>query len=174
MKSTTILALGTIFVLQSSYAKRPKPPVRAFDAPGAPTFISLDKEGQVNPPVDTVGNYLIGPVYKAAPERKAHKDVPKGKVRQFNIDSKTTKLLNPGIARKEFGKVNPKNFKTLIVETHEIDYSRKITVYIPAHTKRAALPRSWFVMTDRKENPTKLSLTSSTISLLRSVFLPWS
>ena len=139
MKSTTILALGTIFVLQSSYAKRPKPPVRAFDAPGAPTFIRLDKEGQVNPPVDTVGNYLIGPVYKAAPERKAHKDVPKGKVRQFNIDSKTTKLLNPGIARKEFGKVDPQNFKTLIVETHEIDYSRKITVYIPAQYKAGSV-----------------------------------
>ncbi|RZN82574.1 MAG: esterase family protein, partial [Verrucomicrobiaceae bacterium] len=100
MKSTTLLALGTIFVLQSSYAKRPKPPVRAFDAPGAPTFIRLDNKVQVNPPVDAVGNYLIGPVYKAAPERNDVKNVPYGKVTQFNIDSKTTKLLNPGIARK--------------------------------------------------------------------------
>jgi hypothetical protein len=31
-----------------------------------------------------------------------------------------------------FGKVDPKNPKTLIVETHTIDYKRQITVYIPA------------------------------------------
>src|SRR4029077_8688385 len=67
-----------------------------------------------------------------APERNAVKGVPQGKVQQFVIDSKETKLLNPGIARKEFGKVDPKNPKTLIVETHNIDYKRKITVYIPA------------------------------------------
>src|SRR5258708_3030795 len=46
--------------------------------------------------------------------------------------SKETKLFNPGIARKVFGKVDPKNPKTLIVETHTIDYKRQITVYIPA------------------------------------------
>jgi hypothetical protein len=51
------------------------------------------------------------------------------------IDSKETKLLNPGIARKEFGKVDPSNPKTLIVETHNSDYKRKITVYIPAQYK---------------------------------------
>jgi enterochelin esterase-like enzyme len=40
--------------------------------------------------------------------------------------------LNPGIARKVFGTVDPKNLRTLIVDTHEIDYKRQITVYIPA------------------------------------------
>eukprot|EP00913_Durusdinium_trenchii_P023301 g21879.t1 len=55
-----------------------------------------------------------------------------GTVRQFTINSKDTKLFNPGIARKVFGKVDPKNPKTLIVDTHEIDYKRQITVYIPA------------------------------------------
>jgi enterochelin esterase-like enzyme len=68
----------------------------------------------------------------AAPERKAVKGVPQGKVEQFVIDSKETKLLNPGIARKVFGKVDPDNPKTLIVETHNIDYKRAITVYVPA------------------------------------------
>ena len=58
--------------------------------------------------------------------------VPQGKVKQFTIDSKETKLFNPGIARKVFGKVDPNNPKTLIVETHTIDYKRQITVYIPA------------------------------------------
>ncbi len=56
-------------------------------------------------------------------------------MQQFSIDSRDTKLLNPGIARKEFGRVDPDNPKTLIVDTHEIDYVRQITVYIPAQYK---------------------------------------
>ena len=83
-------------------------------------------------------NFVIGPKYVAAPERKAVDGVPKGKVQQFVIDSKETKTLNPGIARKVFGKVDPNNPKTLIVETHEIDYKRAITVYIPAQHKAGA------------------------------------
>src|SRR5271166_2665416 len=106
------------------------PPVRKFDDPGSPPFKVL-KTGQ-NPPLDVDGNFVIGPEYVPAPERKTVKGVPQGKVQQFDIDSKETKLLNPGIARKVFGKVDPKNPKTLIVETHNIDYKRKITVYIPA------------------------------------------
>src|SRR5947209_559608 len=109
------------------------PPVRKFDDPGSPPFTVL-KKGE-NPPLDVDGNFVIGPEYVPAPERKTVEDVPQGKVQQFVIDSKETKLLNPGIARKEFGKVDPKNPKTLIVETHNIDYKRKITVYIPAQYK---------------------------------------
>jgi enterochelin esterase-like enzyme len=105
-------------------------PVRAYDAKGAPPFKVL-KEGE-NPPLDAIGNFAIGPHYVPAPERKKMEGVPEGKVQQFVIDSKETKLFNPGIARNEFGKVDPKNPKTLIVETHPIDYKRAITVYIPA------------------------------------------
>src|SRR6516164_9455327 len=105
-------------------------PVRKYDDKGAPPFKVL-KEGE-NPPLDAYGNFVIGPKYTPAPERKVVEGVPQGKVRQFEIDSKETKLLNPGIARKEFGMVDPRNPKTLIVETHNIDYKRKITVYIPA------------------------------------------
>ena len=120
-------------------AKRPKPPVRSFDAPGAPKFIRLDDKPGVNPPVDAVGNFLIGPDYRPAPEHRIPKDSPRGKVSQFTIDSKNTKLLNPGIARKVFGQVDPKNPKTLMVETHEIDYVRQITVYVPAQYKKGNL-----------------------------------
>jgi enterochelin esterase family protein len=105
-------------------------PVRKYDDKGAPPFKVL-KEGE-NPPLDASGNFVIGPTYTPAPERKVVEGVPQGKVQQFEIDSKETKLLNPGIARKELGKVDPENPKTLIVETHHIDYQRKITVYIPA------------------------------------------
>ena len=108
-------------------------PVRKYDDNGAPPFKVL-KEGE-NPPLDANDNFVIGPKYVPAPERKKVEGVPEGKVEQFVIDSKETKLFNPGIARKEFGKVDPKNPKTLIVETHTIDYKRKITVYIPAQYK---------------------------------------
>jgi enterochelin esterase-like enzyme len=108
-------------------------PVRMYDDKGAPPFKVL-KEGE-NPPLDAYDNFVIGPKYVPAPERKKTDGVPEGKVEQFAIDSKETKLFNPGIARKEFGKVDPKNLKTLIVETHTIDYKRAITVYIPAQYK---------------------------------------
>ena len=117
----------TFLFTQTAFAQ---PPVRKFDDPGSPPFKVL-KTGE-NPPLDADGNFVIGPEYKPAPERKVVEGVPQGKVKQFTIDSKETKLFNPGIARKVFGKVDPKNPKTLIVETHTIDYKRQITVYIPA------------------------------------------
>jgi iron(III)-enterobactin esterase len=110
-----------------------QPPARKFDAPGAPPFKAL-KEGE-NPPLDANDNFVIGPKYVPAPERKKVDGVPEGKVEQFVIDSKETRLFNPGIARKEFGKVDPSNPKTLIVETHTIDYKRRVGVYIPAQYK---------------------------------------
>src|SRR5215472_9443013 len=108
-------------------------PVRKYDDKGAPPFKVL-KEGE-NPPLDAYDNFVIGPKYVPAPERKKTDGVPEGKVEQFVIDSKDTKLFNPGLARNQFGKVDPNNPKTLIVETHPIDYKRAITVYIPAQYK---------------------------------------
>ncbi len=108
-------------------------PVRKYDDKGTPPFKVL-KEGE-HPPLDAYDNFVIGPKYVPAPERKVVEDVPKGKVEQFTIDSKETKLFNPGIARKQFGKVDPDNPKTLIVETHKIDYKRRVGVYIPAQYK---------------------------------------
>ncbi len=112
--------------------KRPTPPTRAFDAPGSPEFVRLDGKPGANPPADADGNFVIGPDYAPAPERNVVEGVPRGKVMQFTMDSRDGKLFNPGIARNEFGKVDPDNPKTLIVETHPIDYTRQITVYVPA------------------------------------------
>jgi enterochelin esterase-like enzyme len=128
-KAQSVLLL-TLFTCSTLVAA---PPVRKYDDPGSPPFKVLGK-GE-NPPLDADGNFVIGPEYVPAVERKVVDGVPQGKVQQFDIDSKETKLLNPGIARKEFGKVDPNNPKTLIVETHNIDYKRKITVYIPAQYK---------------------------------------
>ncbi len=125
-----ITFLITVLACSSSSAA---PPVRKFDDPGAPPFKVL-KEGE-NPPLDANSSFVIGPKYVPAPERKKVDGVPEGKVEQFVIDSKETKLFNPGIARDVFGKVDPSNPKTLIVETHNIDYKRKVGVYIPAHYK---------------------------------------
>ena len=107
---------------------RPQPPTRPFDAPGTPKFTRLDGKPGVNPPVDADGDFLVGPEYVAGPETKVVAGVPAGKVQQFSIDSKDCKRFNPGIARDVFGTVDPKNPKTLIVETHPIDYKRTITV----------------------------------------------
>src|SRR6476659_6739588 len=122
--------LDTVLACSSVLAQ---PQARQFDAPGAPPFKVL-KEGE-NPPLDAYDNFVIGPNYVPAPERKKVDGVPEGKVQQFEIDSKETKLFNPGIARNTFGKVDPNNPKTLIVETHTIDYKRAITVYVPAQYK---------------------------------------
>jgi iron(III)-enterobactin esterase len=125
-----ITLLITTFACSSLLAA---PPVRKFDDPGAPPFKVL-KEGE-NPPLDAIGNFVVGPKYVRATERKKVDGVAEGTVKQFVIDSKETKLFNPGIARDKFGKVDPNNPKTLVVETHNIDYKRKITVYIPSQYK---------------------------------------
>jgi hypothetical protein len=125
-----VFLIGTFAFLGTGFAE---PPVRQFDAPGAPPFTVL-KSGE-NPPLDAYDNYVIGPDYVRDPENNEAEGVPQGKVQQFTIDSKETKLFNPGIARNEFGTVDPNNPKTLIVDTHEIDYMRQITVYIPAQYK---------------------------------------
>ena len=118
--SITLLACSTALA---------QPQARKFDDPNAPPFTVLE-EGE-NPPLDAYDNFVIGPDYVPATERMKVEGVPEGRVEEFVIDSTETKLFNPGIARDEFGKVDPSNPKTLIVETHPIDYMRKVGVYIP-------------------------------------------
>jgi len=132
LRTFLIPGLATLSLSLFAAEKKPEPPTRPFDAPGAPEFIRLDGKPGVNPPLDADGDFLVGPEYVAAPETKVIPGVPQGRVEQFLIDSTTTERFNPGIARDEFGIVDPDNPKTLIVETHEIDYKRAITVYIPA------------------------------------------
>lgn len=109
-----------------------QPPTRPFDAPGTPKFTRLDGKPGASPPADVDGDFLVGPDYKVSPEMKVVEGVPQGKVQQFVMHSKDCQRFNPGIARKVFGTPDPNNPKTLIVETHNIDYNRTITVYIPA------------------------------------------
>ena len=128
------LRTAVLLTLFASSVSSAQPPVRKYDDKGAPPFKVL-KEGE-NPALDAHDNFVIGPKYVPAPERKKVEGVPEGKVEQFEIDSKDTKLFNPGTSRgKTTPKLDPNNPKTVIVETHAIDYKRKIGVYIPAGYK---------------------------------------
>ncbi|MFM8274320.1 MAG: alpha/beta hydrolase [Gemmata sp.] len=132
------LRTALLLTLFASAVASAQPPVRKHDDKGAPPF-KLLKEGE-NPPLDAYDNYVIGPKYVPAPERKRVEGVPEGKVEQFEIDSKDTMLFNPGISRgKTAPKLDPNNPKTVIVETHAIDYKRKIGVYIPPGYKEGTL-----------------------------------
>jgi enterochelin esterase-like enzyme len=153
-KSPARVALAVIGVLSclavrggeqkaSPEPARPVPPTRAPDGPYAPAFIVLGaKSGDAPfhaapgavPPVNTDGNFLIGPDYLPAPELAAHPGVPEGRVEQFTMDSKDSRFY-PGIGRDVFGTVDPNNPKTLIVNTHPAPYKRTITVYIPDQYK---------------------------------------
>jgi iron(III)-enterobactin esterase len=114
----------------ASPTPQPSPPTRAVDGPGAPRFTVVGKPG-ANAPADADGDFVIGPDYRPAPELTVVEGVPHGTVRQFTMDSKDSRFY-PGIARDVFGTVDPKNPKTLIVETHPQPWQRAITVYVPA------------------------------------------
>jgi enterochelin esterase-like enzyme len=58
--------------------------------------------------------------------------VPKGKIINFTMESTDSKIY-PGIARDEFGTVDPTNPAKLLVPTsHPQPYSRRVQVYVPS------------------------------------------
>ena len=130
----TAWLLNPLFILALVTTVEAQPPIRLFNAPNAPKFTLLNA-GQ-SPPINAYDNFVIGPDYIPANENKRNPKVPHGSVSQFTIDSKETRIFNPGIARDEFGIVDPNNPNTLIVETREIDYQRQITVYLPPNHDR--------------------------------------
>jgi iron(III)-enterobactin esterase len=122
------LMLASLAAAQTS---RPAPPTRTVNDAGAPKFKVMGG----NAPVDAVGDFVIGPSYRPAPELNAVQGVPQGSVQQFTMDSKDSKFYS-GIAREVFGTVDPNNPKALIVNTHDQPYQRTITVYIPKQYKK--------------------------------------
>ena len=161
---------SAVFVTVANGAERKPAPTRLATEPGTPALVAagtnaealaraaLNKapstndaaanptsaEPGANPPLNVDGNFLVGPVYKAAPELEVAlgsayvaapqstviPGVPQGSVQQFSMES-TNSRFYPGIARKAFGTVDPSNPKTLIVETHPTNYTRTVTVYVP-------------------------------------------
>jgi iron(III)-enterobactin esterase len=125
---------------------RPTPPTRPPDGPGAPKWTVVGAQpgsaepraaAGMNPPADRNGDFLIGPVYRPAPEFTAVPGVPEGTVGQFTLESKDSRFY-PGVARDVFGTVDPNNPKTLIVDTHPRPWKRAITVYVPAQYKKGS------------------------------------
>jgi hypothetical protein len=125
-KLSTLILIAALACTAVSTAQ----PVRMYEDKGAPPFKVL-KEGE-NPPLDAYDNFVIGPKYLPAPERKKIDGVPEGKVVHFEFESKETKLFNPGIKRDKFGTVDPNNPKTLIL----------------LNTRTAPKRRSWWFTTD--------------------------
>jgi enterochelin esterase-like enzyme len=132
---TPLALLSLAFAVSALAADppRPTPPTRAPDGPGAPPFTRVAPGG--NAPVDTGGNFVIGPDYLPAPELTVREGVPQGTVRQFTMKSQDSRFY-PGIARDRFGSVDPGNPRTLVVETHPQSWERAITVYVPAQYRR--------------------------------------
>jgi enterochelin esterase family protein len=130
------VAFGADTPTPTPAAQPTPPPTRAIDGPGAPRFTVVRGPG-ANAPRDQGGDFAIGPEYRPAPELSVAPGVPRGRVLQFTMESKGSRFY-PGIARDVFGTVDPKNPKTLIVETHPRPWQRAITVYVPAQYRRGS------------------------------------
>jgi enterochelin esterase family protein len=133
---TSSTAVGADTPARTPAAQPTPPPTRAVDGPGAPRFTMVRGSG-ASAPRDEGGDFVIGPEYRPAPELTVADGVPRGTVRQFTMESKDSRFY-PGIARDVFGTVDPKNPKTLIVETHPRPWQRAITVYVPAQYRRGS------------------------------------
>jgi len=98
-----------------------------------PTFQLIPARSD-NPPVNSEGNFIIGPDYARAPEYTAQPGVRKGNIYQFTMNSTDSKIY-PGIDRDPdtYGTVDPNNPYTLLVPTsHPAPYTRQVTVYVPS------------------------------------------
>jgi enterochelin esterase-like enzyme len=131
-----IRIIGLLWMLiivhpQLAAAQRQAPPTRDPKTPG---FVAAKElpDGAV-PPVDAVGNFIIGPTYTPAPEMTPKDDVPKGEIIEFTISSADSKIY-PGIARARgpLGTVDPNDPAKLIVTTSgPARYTRRLAVYVP-------------------------------------------
>ena len=136
MKHLLLAAAMLIGASPAVFAQdRPPPPTRPVDGPLAPKWTVISGAGQTAP-ANQDGDFVIGPEYKPAPELTVVSGVPMGLIKQFVMRSADSKIYPKAIAREVFGTVDPNNPRTLIVATHEKDWERAITVYIPAAYKK--------------------------------------
>jgi enterochelin esterase-like enzyme len=133
MNSKQLAAAVLLLALLSPFAsaqRRGGPPARD---PRTPGFVEAKElpEGE-NPPVDALGNFIVGPNYRPAPEMSPQDGVPKGEIIEFTMSSADSKIY-PGIARQgAFGTPDPANPAKLIVTTsNPAPYTRRVWVYVP-------------------------------------------
>ena len=118
--------------------KREPPPIRDPQSPGYVSATML-VDGDV-PPIDTTGNYIVGPTHATSKDLFEQDGVPQGRTVEFTMDSKDSSIY-PGIARDKdtFGTPDPDNPAKLIVKTsHPTPYSRPVAVYIPRQLPEGA------------------------------------
>ncbi|MBI3208074.1 MAG: esterase family protein [Candidatus Solibacter usitatus] len=109
---------------------RPAPPTRDPNTPG---YVSAKElPDGVNAPVNVDGNFILGPTHNPAPEMIVQEGVPQGAVHTFTMESADSKFY-PGIAREPgtFGRPDPADPTKLIVNSHPVPYTRRVTVYVP-------------------------------------------
>jgi enterochelin esterase-like enzyme len=134
MRRRLLLVFASVVVVNGPdrvWGDRPTPPARD---PRTPGFVEAKQlAADELPPIDAIGNYIVGPTYRMAPEMAERPGVPKGKIVQLTLDSKDSKVY-PGIAREPntFGSPDPSDPAKLIVTTsHPSPYRRKVAVYVP-------------------------------------------
>jgi enterochelin esterase-like enzyme len=138
------IGIVVLFVLPialpaAATAQRPAPPTRD---PRTPGFVAAKElaDGEV-PPVDAVGNFVIGPTYRPAAEMSPQEGVPQGEVIEFTMSSADSKIY-PGIARDRgpLGTVDPDDPAKLIVTTSRpAPYTRRVAVYVPKQYERGTV-----------------------------------
>jgi len=127
------------------------PPTRNPLNPNYPPATEL-ADGQV-PPINSNGNFIIGPTHPAAPEVTAQKGVPKGKVYSFTMRSSDSKIYHTGLVRVEpffdyinfFGQTAPGDFSNVLVPncftvgasycTKAGTWTRVVKVYVPQQVR---------------------------------------
>jgi enterochelin esterase family protein len=118
-------------VQAQSATTRPAPPTRDPHTPGYVAASELPDD--TNPPLDTDGNFILGPTHHRAPEMGTQPSVPHGTIFTLTMQSADSKIY-PGIAREQhtFGVPDPNDPAKLIVTTsHPAPYTRKAAVYVP-------------------------------------------
>src|SRR5215475_4986875 len=101
--SITLLSVSGAFAQtppQPPAARPPRPPAPTRD-PHTPGYVTAKElPDGANAPVDTDGNFILGPTHTAAPEMAAKDGVPQGTVYTFDMESKDSHIY-PGIAREQ-------------------------------------------------------------------------
>lgn len=132
IQRTGVLLLMLVLVVGDAAAQRKGPPVRD---PLADGFVEAKElpDGEV-PSAALNGNFIIGPTHEADAAALPQPGVPKGKVFEFVMESKDSKIY-PGIARERgtFGTPDPNDpAKLVVTSSGPAPYSRQVAVYVPA------------------------------------------
>jgi enterochelin esterase family protein len=126
-----LVVVATTASLLAQTPPRPQPPTRDPNTPGYVAARELP-DGAV-PPVDAMGNFVIGPTHNPAPEMTAQEGVPRGTVHNFTMSSADSRIY-PGIARDAgtFGTPDPNDPAKLVLTTSRpAPYTRRVAVYVP-------------------------------------------